>query len=520
HACLDGRSLGSEGLEAFLEELGMDTVSLLGLSAFDSIVPLTSPEKQAPRRERRREFISHLGTAPKKTHEAEEFAGDLLQKDIIGIGDLRRLSELLPSEVPARGGVVEGTRSFSSGMFVHGGVVGLRRNCRDFPLTNTAVARFVAETYPAQEFTSFAFMTNVKTALHRDSHNHQGSRNLVVKLSSFSKGEVWVSDGGGDVFEEIAGQKVPGRNLSFRDGAVSLDPRRWHLTQDWIGERTVLVLHSVRDFLKAPRRDLATLVDFGFHLPSEVYKKFKSLSLAAGRFLTCPTASSAFSFEFDSEQYVFPKKYKRTRAEALQRPGYLDLYSGSRGVAHALAEKSGTWVLTFDYARSASEDLLDPQLQERIFFLIRNRAFLGGGGGPMSAREAMLPKIDEGNRHAAFTARVVKEFQALRLPVWVENPHGSYFWRTPAWQDILGAALSIAGCLATRVFTVDNGPRRRLDLNACAKCSGARTGEAKNPGPQFKGVKLDSLEDVALVTDTTAKLQSRVLAGFEEWPRG
>ena len=56
--------------------------------------------------------------------------------------------------------------------------------------------------------------------------------------------------------------------------------------------------------------------------------------------------------------------------------------------------------------------------------------------------------------------------------------------------------------------------RRRLDLAACARCHGARIGEAQHPGPR-SDLLVGSLEDVSLVTPTTAKLQNRVLAAFE-----
>ncbi|CAE7208765.1 unnamed protein product [Symbiodinium microadriaticum] len=503
-----------EGIESFLEEFGMDTVSLLELPPFESIVPLTSPDAQPPRSERRREFISSLGSV-KKPSEAEEFAGGLLQRGPICAEDVRLLSELLPSEV-------DGTYSFSSGMFVHGGVVGLRRNCRDFPLSNAAVAKFVTETYPSQEFTSFALMTNVKTAPHRDSHNHQGSRNLVVKLSSFSGGEIWVSGDGGNVVEEIGGKEVPGHNLSFESGAVCLDPRQWHLTRDWSGTRVVLVLYCIRDFMKASHRDFTTLADAGFHLPSDVYKRFKFLSppplgdpqhageklvagnelrleqqdLASGEFdsgqvFDLPHGVVCLLFEFDFEQFVFPKKCKRSRAEALQHPGYLDLYSGSRGVAHALAEASGTWVLTFDFARSSLEDLLDRRLQEKIVFLIRNRAFLGGGASGGRLEEPMLgvgllrlwDSVEETMQRASPTERILQR-------------------ASPPMDQSRRGCPSLLGSGST--------------LNACAKCVGARIGEAQNPGPPSKG-GLRSLEDVTLVTAATAKLQNRVLAGFEAW---
>ena len=58
--------------------------------------------------------------------------------------------------------------------------------------------------------------------------------------------------------------------------------------------------------------------------------------------------------------------------------------------------------------------------------------------GLPNAHESMRRKIDEGNLHASFTATLAREFVALQLPLWIENPHGSYLWDTPAWQEVLG----------------------------------------------------------------------------------
>ena len=73
--------------------------------------------------------------------------------------------------------------------------------------------------------------------------------------------------------------------------------------------------------------------------------------------------------------------------------------------------------------------------------------------------------------------------------------------------------------LAQHLIRQSSAPekRRRLDLVSCAKCIGSRFGEAGNPGPSEAEGKLSSLENVSLVTAATAKLQSRVVLGFEEW---
>ena len=300
------------------------------------------------------------------------------------MSDLHQLHGLLPREAPARGMESGGASSFSGGMFVHGGVLGLRRNTRAFPKSCSVVAAFASTYFPSHEYTSFVFMHNVCTALHRDSHNCRSSLNLVVGLSKFEGGAIWVADDGGDVTEEIDGKPLKGRDLEVQRGPVAFQPRRWHFTRAWSGDRTVLVLYSVRDCIKACSGDLRFLAGLGFHLPANVYIKFRSLrpfapvdtqgqsdasvawqehkleqptpdddELYDGEVCDLPNEVTRDLAGFDADQFVLPKKCKRRLRELLRRPGFLDCYSGSRGVAHELAEVSGTWVLTFDYGHSA-----------------------------------------------------------------------------------------------------------------------------------------------------------------------
>ena len=161
---------------------------------------------------------------------------------------------------------------------------------------------------------------------------------------------------------------------------------------------------------------------------------------------------------FDPDQFVLPRTSSRPLTELLKKPGYLDLFSGTRGVAKEVVKLSGTWCLTFDWSHSASEDLLAPELRGRILELMKRGAFLGAGGGPTcssfsrairppvrslqsplglpDARETMLKKIEEGNSHADFMAEVVEGALAMEIPAWTENPSGSYLWHTPRWSRL------------------------------------------------------------------------------------
>ena len=56
-------------------------------------------------------------------------------------------------------------------------------------------------------------------------------------------------------------------------------------------------------------------------------------------------------------------------------PGYLDLFSGERGAARALARLSRSWVLCFDLAHDASEDLSDWAVQWYVEEMIRRSCF-------------------------------------------------------------------------------------------------------------------------------------------------
>ena len=304
------------------------------------------------------------------------------------------------------------------------------------------------------------------------------------------------------------------------------------------------------------------------------------------------------------EQFVFPAVCDVQ--SLLKLPGHLDLFSGSRRAAIALARQTKRWVLCFDILHSPKEDLLDPVVQANLESMVRANCFLSLTGGPVCASfsRAVCPpvrsrqsptglphisgnmqvKVEIGNRMAAWLASFCRLCLELSLVVWIENPAGSFLWLMPSWVKLIsdfslasfytdycrwktpwrkrtrfygnfaasGLSLlcackrkhvqlrgysrrhgvswtkaaeayphSLCRFLAKAVYeSLKPIERRRpLDPAACARCSGARIGEAQNPGPRLPRPRADAgnLEDVNLVQPATILLQKRVHEKFVAW---
>ena len=163
-----------------------------------------------------------------------------------------------------------------------------------------------------------------------------------------------------------------------------------------------------------------------------------------------------------AEQFVLPHK-DICLEELLRKPGHLDLFSGSRGAAKALAQRSGRWAVTFDYSHSPTENLLDLEVRRTIESLIAADCFLSLGAGPVCAsfsravrppvrskafpgglpdvRPTMLQKVADGNSFSEWMAFLVRTAVNKGMAVWVENPAGSFMWQKSEWQELLAEGL-------------------------------------------------------------------------------
>ena len=304
------------------------------------------------------------------------------------------------------------------------------------------------------------------------------------------------------------------------------------------------------------------------------------------------------------EQFVFPAGCDEETL--LKLPGHLDLFSGSRRAAAALARQTKRWVLCYDILHSPTEDLLDPMVQAKLDTMLRSGCFLSLTGGPVCSSFSravcppvrsrqyptglmhisgnMLVKVEVGNRMADWLADFCRVCLELSLVIWIENPAGSFLWLMPSWVKLISdfsmtsfytdycrwntpwrkrtrfygnfaaAGLSLLCVCKTRHIQLRGYSRRHgvswtkaaeayphslcrflaravyeslkpcerrrtLDPAACARCSGARIGEAQNPGPRLPRPRSGAinLEDVNLVQPATILLQKRVHEKFVTW---
>lgn len=164
-------------------------------------------------------------------------------------------------------------------------------------------------------------------------------------------------------------------------------------------------------------------------------------------FNTLPAEAVAILASFNENQVWWPKKSPKK----FTAPGALDLFTGRGGVARALLKLGAPFVVTFEWKRSASEDLLQDDNRKRIFRLVELRAVEVIGlavicasfsmaitppvrsprfpRGVPWAPSSMKQKISEGNSHADFAADLLDCAEDHGVTYWLENPDSSYLWQ-------------------------------------------------------------------------------------------
>ena len=224
--------------------------------------------------------------------------------------DLIMLSSLLPGEVSARAsGLVQDERSFTTGAYCHGPMIGVRSNSKIFKYSTrllTACAKLLFKDLP---FSTVGLFHN-KTKRHRDRNNLKNSLNGVAPLSNFQGGAVRLHQPDGIV------------DLQVSDGPVLFDASVEHETLDWFGNsRLVLVVFTVSKVTHLSSKDKSFLADAGFPLP---------LGSAAGELQICDRDGHTTSAS-------------TTAPEGL----ILDVFAGDATFAKT-AQKAGFKVLAFD----------------------------------------------------------------------------------------------------------------------------------------------------------------------------
>ncbi|CAE7802215.1 unnamed protein product [Symbiodinium necroappetens] len=109
-------------------------------------------------------------------------------------------SELLRASALTRRGAP--TLVFSSGAYYHAGSVGIRSNTRKYPWTSALLAHMV-RACTRTNFSTVSLLRNVNMAAHVDKYSQPGSTNVLVPLSPFRRGELWLLEDNGLEFDPL-----------------------------------------------------------------------------------------------------------------------------------------------------------------------------------------------------------------------------------------------------------------------------------------------------------------------------
>ena len=141
----------------------------------------------------------------------------------------------------------------------------LRSSCRSWPWAIQAIAKFIKQKVPDVVFTSFAVLYDQEAKPHRDSGN-DSTPNVVIKLSDFQGGGLWIEDPLGPDVRDIDGRTIAGSNTDFDEYLIIFNAKEaLHTTLPWEGTRVVLAVYSVQGVDRMPADEFEQLMQLSFN---------------------------------------------------------------------------------------------------------------------------------------------------------------------------------------------------------------------------------------------------------------
>ncbi len=158
------------------------------------------------------------------------------------------------------------------------------------------------------------------------------------------------------------------------------------------------------------------------------------------------------------ERFLLPRCWKVDRDWRPDFPGYLDLYSGAKGIARMIVSLGFCWALTFETSDDAAQDVMAPANKLLVESLLQNSCVFGFGAaifcgsfsravrpavrsrllpyGLESISENMTVKVTAGNLHSLWLSYLINLCCTLNIVYWVENPDSSFLWLLDEWRAL------------------------------------------------------------------------------------
>ena len=172
---------------------------------------------------------------------------------------------LPPDNATAEAG--DESKTFTAGAYVYSNLASLRSNAYKYPATTRLLATVLRQHFPIRTFTSAGLFRQLKAPPHVDTNNQPGCPNLLLPVSQFEGGSVWVA-GHGDHELSVHGKLHTGSLLNVAQGPCELDAQCLHAACDWSGTRLILVGFCVKNCASLHPESAARLDSLNFPLPA------------------------------------------------------------------------------------------------------------------------------------------------------------------------------------------------------------------------------------------------------------
>ncbi|CAE7488500.1 unnamed protein product [Symbiodinium sp. CCMP2592] len=215
--------------------------------------------------------LSSLSSPPEDAHPAEKLACIMLQWNTrFSQEEMRTLLDMLPQkhQTRARGSCDDQSNQFLCGAYAHGPMTGCKILTRDMPWCTAVLCKHVRDNAPGFCFSAVGYLCNVRAEAHRDLHNEPGTKNLVMATHACAGGGLWLEEAGGPIAMVVEKTQRAGRfhDLAAVGRPFIFEPKRWHATQPWRGDRGVIVAYTPVGVTKLATADKGFLEKLGFPL--------------------------------------------------------------------------------------------------------------------------------------------------------------------------------------------------------------------------------------------------------------
>ena len=111
-------------------------------------------------------------------------------------------------------------------------------------------------------FSTVSLLCSVRMTTHRDKYNMEGTDNIVIPVSKFRQGQIWIEEEQGPDLSPAGRHR--GRNHAVELPGVQFNPSKLHATCPWKHDRIILSAYTTKKANDIKVHDKKYLRTLGF----------------------------------------------------------------------------------------------------------------------------------------------------------------------------------------------------------------------------------------------------------------